>query len=372
MYGLVRTVADAFIKTITMALPVWRRAMVEKTFPAHLPCRPTAPANASMLSATLVARLTETIHYDAYHIYRLHKVHVTWDGAVFHNFWVFEPSIVRRYFVKRFQDTLLLRQWLGEKVKVSGNMVAVCHDQWSTQNYYHWLIDSLPRLLALRSLYPGMQLMLPCASPLQAIPEFISKSATLFGFANHLSLNPRQILSAKSVILSELTANSLSQRPDLIREVQKELLAALCPETVRPFRRVYAARAAGLARNWLNEAEAEAWLQQNGFEKIYFEQLSLLEQARLMRETEMLLGVHGAGLANMLFLPSHAKVVELHNELYGDPCMLRLASCLSLAYYICPCDGTNDDLGNQSDVVVNLTVLQQVTALALTEKQTIG
>lgn len=372
MFGLVKTLADKFVRTIANALPVWRSAEVEKTFPTRLPYRPAAPVNASMLSTALLARLTEPIHYKAYRIYRLRNVHVTWDGAVFHNFQVFEPSIVRPYFVKRFQDTLLLRQWVGEKVKVSGEVIAVSHDQWSTENYYHWLVDSLPRLLALRSLHPGLKLMLPQASPLKAVPEFISSSASLFGFLNHLALNPRQILHVESIILPELTSESLTQRPELIRQVQEELLAALCPEPVRPFRRVFAARGAGVVRNWLNEAEAEVWLQQNGFEKIYFEGLSLLEQVRLMRETEVFLGVHGAGFANMLFLPGNAKVIELHNELYGDPCMLRLASCLELAYYICPCDGTDKSLGNQSDIIVDLTVLQRVTAFALSEKQTIA
>ena len=305
------------------------------------------------------------IHYQDYHIYRLNNVHMTWDGAVFHNLRLFEPSIVRRQFLSRFQDTLLLRQWLGQRIKVSGGVIAVCHNQWSTENYYHWLIDSLPRLLALRTLHPGMLLMLPRASSFHDVPEYISSSAALLGFSDQLPLNPRQIFSAESVVLPNLTATSLSQRPELIRQVQAELIAALCPETVRPFRRIYASRAPGLPRNLLNEPEVEMWLQQQGFKKVYFERMTLLEQARLMRETEVLLGVHGAGLTNMLFLPSHAKVIEIHNEEYGDPCYLRLASCLELTLYICPSKGADKELGNQSDIVVDVLALQQITALAL-------
>lgn len=365
MYRLVKALGDKFIKTIAKALPVWRSSVVEKTFPARLSFRPAAPANGSMLSASLLARLTKPVHYQDYHIYRLVNVHVTWDGAVFHNLRLFEPSIVRRQFLSRFQDTLLLRQWLGQKVKVSGGDIAVCHNQWSTENYYHWLIDSLPRLLALRSLHPGMRLMLPRASSFQDVPEYISSSAALLGFPDQLPINPRQMLSAESVVLPGLTATSLSQRPELIRQVQAELIAALCPQTVRPFRRVYASRVRGLPRNLLNEPEVELWLQLLGFEKVYFEQMSLLEQARLMRETEVLIGVHGAALTNMLFLPTHAKVIEFHNEEYGDPCYLRLASCLELAFYICPCKGIDKELGNQSDIVVDVLALQQMTALAL-------
>ncbi|HEX8429576.1 glycosyltransferase family 61 protein [Hymenobacter sp.] len=327
-----------------------------------------APANALMLSHALVARLTVPIHFNPYHIYCLRNVHVTWDGAVFHNLRLFGPSIVHRRFRSRFQDTLLLRQWLGEKVRVTGTAIAVCHNQWSTENYYHWLIDSLPRLLALRSAYPGIKLLLPQVSDIHPVPEFITTSARLLGFPNQLPLNSQQILNAHSVVMPTLTATSLTQRPELVRQVQQELLAALGMEPTQPFRRIYAARAAGFLRNLRNEPEVEEWLRQEGFEKVYFEELSLLEQVRLMRETEVLLAVHGANMTNMLFLPSTSKVIEIHNKEYGDPCYLRLASCLELEFYICPCTGVDPRLGNQSDVVVDMTLLQAITNLALTKK----
>ena len=365
MYRLVKAVGDAVVKKIAKALPELQRVVVEKTFPTRASHRPAPPANAAMLSRALVARLTVPVHFKPYYIYCLRNVHVTWDGAVFHNLRLFGPSIVRRQFLSRFQDTLLLRQWVSKKVRVTGTDIAVCHNQWSTENYYHWLIDSLPRLLALRSVYPNIKLMLPRVSAFHPVPEFISTSARLLGFSDQLPLNSRQILSAQSVIMPSLTATSLTQRPELIRQVQQELLAALCPEPVQPFRRIYAARAAGFPRNLLNEPEVEEWLRQEGFEKVYFEQLSLQEQVRLMRETEVLLAVHGANMTNILFLPSTSKVIEIHNKEYSDPCYLRLASCLRLEFYICPCTGIDARLGNQSDVVVDMALLQRVTNLAL-------
>ena len=332
MYRLLKFFGDALVKKIATSLPEWQRFEVEETFPSRPLYRPMPPANADMLTPALLARLTVPVHFKSYHLYCLRNVNVTWDGAVFHNFRLFGPSIVRRRFLVRFQDTLLLRQWVGERIKVTGNDIAVCHNQWSTENYYHWLIDSLPRLLVLRSIHPGMKLLLPRVSALHPVPEFISSSACILGFSDQLPLTPRQVLNAQSVILPDLTAASLTQRPELVRQVRQELLAALCPEPVRPFRRVYAARAAGYPRLLLNEPEVEDWLREQGFEKVYFETMTLLEQARLMHETEVLLAVHGAGMTNILFLPGNAKVIEIHNREYGDPCYLRLASCLNLTY----------------------------------------
>ena len=365
MYKMMKAFGDAVVKKIAKSLPAWQQAVVKKLVPPCPPYRPEPPANADMLTPALVARLTVPVHFESYHVYSLQNVHVTWNGAVFQNLRLFAPSVMRNQFLSRFQDTLLLRQWVGEKVQVIGTKIAVCHNHWSTENYYHWLIDSLPRLLALRSLYPGMKLLLPRISALHPVPEFISTSARLLGFPDQLPLTPRQILSAQTVIMPDLTATSLTQRPELVRQVQKELLAALCPEPIQPFRRIYAARAEGFPRNLLNEPEVEGWLQQEGFEKVYFEQMTLLQQVCLMRETEVLLAVHGANMTNILFLPGTAKVIEIHNKEYSDPCYLRLASCLGLEYYICPCTGVDAKLGNQSDVVVDVALLQRITALTL-------
>jgi capsular polysaccharide biosynthesis protein len=92
-----------------------------------------------------------------------------------------------------------------------------------------------------------------------------------------------------------------------------------------------------------------------------------LEQARLMRETEVFLAVHGANMTNILFLPSTAKVIEIHNKEYSDPCYLRLASCLGLEFHICPSSGIDPSLGNQSNVVVDMALLQRITTLVLSK-----
>lgn len=42
-----------------------------------------------------------------------------------------------------------------------------------------------------------------------------------------------------------------------------------------------------------------------------FEKMSLEQQVRLMRSTSILVGMHGAGMTNLLFLPRNAAVIEL-------------------------------------------------------------
>lgn len=363
MYTLAKSLADALVRRVSQALPVWQRFAIEKEFPECPAYQPTPPANLSMFSAEVAQRFVETVYLPAHHIYRLPNVHVTWDGAVFHNLRVFVPSVVNAWFASRFQDTLLLRQWVGEKVVAP--RVAVCHDQWSVENYYHWLVDTLPRLLVLRQTHPNMLLMLPQPLLPKQLPDYISRSAAVLGFTNYLPVNTRQILQAGCVVLPELTAPSLSQNPALIKQVRFELLAALSPAPVLATRKIYAARSIRGVRGLVNEPEVDAVLLGFGFEKVYFEDFSFLEQISLMRETAVLVGVHGAGMTNMLFLPDSAKVIELLNQECGDLCYCRLASCLGLTYFFAPCTGINPALGNQSPMMSDVSQLQKIMVEAL-------
>ncbi|RZK29307.1 MAG: glycosyltransferase family 61 protein, partial [Hymenobacter sp.] len=338
---------------------------VEANFPAPDLYHPTLPANAAFFPVETIQRFLAPVYFSAHRVYRLHNVHVTWDGAVFQNLRLFVPSIVQSQFASRFQDTLMLRQWVGEKVRETHVCVAVCHDQWSVENYYHWLIDTLPRLLVLRQTHPGAILLLPQPLPPKQLPDYITCTVTALGFTQYLPLTTRQLLYADCVVLPELTAAPLTQNLALVIQIQAELRAALKFSPVTATRKVYAARATGGVRSLVNEAVVDELLKEFGFEKVYFERLSFLEQVQLMHETAVFLGVHGAGMTNMLFLPSSASVIELLNETHGDLCYFRLASCLGLAYFWVPCAGTNQELANQADMVVNTELLMQAIQLAL-------
>lgn len=73
--------------------------------------------------------------------------------------------------------------------------------------------------------------------------------------------------------------------------------------------RVFLARSD--TRRVANEDEVEAFLGQRGFRKLYPERLSVTDQFRLFREAEMIVAVHGAGLAPLIYLPPEAPLALL-------------------------------------------------------------
>jgi len=97
-------------------------------------------------------------------------------------------------------------------------------------------------------------------------------------------------------------------------------------------RRLFISRRDSTAgRGILNEEAVETLLHDRGFEMVTLTGMPLEDQLRLFAEASHLVGVHGAGLTNMLFASRHCKVLEILPALAATP-----------AYWLLSC-GTGQD-----------------------------
>ncbi len=76
-------------------------------------------------------------------------------------------------------------------------------------------------------------------------------------------------------------------------------------------KRIYISRAKAGWRKVLNEDELMGMLARHGFQRYFLEDLSVRQQIQLFQQAEMIVGPHGAGLANVVFTPPGAKVIEI-------------------------------------------------------------
>lgn len=89
-------------------------------------------------------------------------------------------------------------------------------------------------------------------------------------------------------------------------------------------------------------------LSRHGFEQVYFEDLSQLEQVAIMRNAEAMVTVHGAGMANMMFAAPSTHVYELSNIDCGGgrwKHFVSLAHSAECAHSVLFCDKANTDGG---------------------------
>lgn len=113
-----------------------------------------------------------------------------------------------------------------------------------------------------------------------------------------------------------------------LADLREQVLRQAPPATGR---RVYVKRRSVRNRRVVGAEALEQRLLALGFEIVFFEDMTVAEQVACVRGAECLVSLHGAGLANMLFAPEGALVVELSNlqtllKRYGDFNPLALAA----------------------------------------------
>jgi capsular polysaccharide biosynthesis protein len=128
--------------------------------------------------------------------------------------------------------------------------------------------------------------------------------------------------------------------------------------------KIYITRAAARRRRVANEDALWGELEKRGFAKVALEGLSWAEQIAVFREARVVVAPHGAGLANLVFSEAGARVVELVNRAYFNPVFWRLAALRRLEYHALVAPGEGDlreeAANNSSDIMADLGGLRAV------------
>jgi capsular polysaccharide biosynthesis protein len=216
-------------------------------------------------------------------------------------------------------------------------------DEWS-EGYFHWLTDALPRLFAVENVSKTNIVVLP--KKLEAF-EYIKESLKLLNYRAHFF---EGALFVRELVLPSHTAPTGNYNNHFINSVRNRFLKSF--ETTRAFRKVFISRSKAAKRKINNEEEIINLLELYGYEIHYFEDYSFEKQIQIMSETKTLIGIHGAGLTNMLFMQEGGQVLELRNknDIHNN-CYFSLASELNHNYFYQQCEGNSQDTH-----MANLTV----------------
>ncbi len=201
------------------------------------------------------------------------------------------------------------------------------HGTWILEhghdNHARWLTAHLPKLLLLqrRGLLGG--LILPARRG-----RAIDASLAMLGIdpAGQPVLAAGQLLEVAD--LTVVTADPF--HPELLHPLRDALRPA---GTGAADRRVYISRARRRDGKLANEDLLWPELRAAGFEKVHMEDLDFAAQVRLMSETAVLLAPQGAGLANMIFCPEGADIVEIADPDRPDPFGYALATAMGHRFW---------------------------------------
>lgn len=284
-------------------------------------------------------------HYTNYQtckeeVFELHDVNVNAQGIVFRGMNNLPEALPHPVFRARYGWLYMLGQYLSCK-KINGDpekKYVLIYDFWARNNYYHWLIDTLPRLVLMKEELADKNytLLLP-----QDAPKFITGTLEHFSIGSITYLKPKEYLSAETLFVPYYLAGSGRIHPEKVLEVRTLLLKGVTGTIKKD--RIYVSRSRQKARRVSNEEDVMNVLNEFGFETVYFEGLSFSGQMELVRNADVLVSSHGANMTNLMFMKEHAKVLELIRSDKPNFCYWALASVCSLDYYYQLCSLADHD-----------------------------
>jgi capsular polysaccharide biosynthesis protein len=216
----------------------------------------------------------------------------------------------------------------------------------SYQNYYHWIVETMPRTMALHIESDGAELLTHRYSK-----EFHHGLASLDGLDLHLE----QIHGAQFIeeAVTTTISTNFEPMPKLSRYTLPSEDILLYPRAVAPAllageRRVFISRRDVGTRVLNDEAHLVAALEARGFDCPVASELTLRDQATLFTNAEVIVSTHGAGLSNMLYRAGRpCKVIEIvplrRWPLNNLCCMYNLSQVSELEHYLYDCEYESEE-----------------------------
>lgn len=221
---------------------------------------------------------------------------------------IFRPVMRSEKFLKIVEPSILAQNEVcsSDRLKDLSNLSgSFLIGPLETENYCHWVTEGLPKLLLYKEIFGHFpdRLIIP-GKP----KAFHAASLALLGAESEVRYLRGRRLHAGQVWFCTSLARSVSE----FHPVIFDLLGRIpCRGFGRDSVRVFVSRKSARFRRILNENELLSALRPLGFQFVSLEELSFSEQVNLFRSAEVVIGPHGAGLANLVFSDNCLFVMEI-------------------------------------------------------------
>jgi tetratricopeptide (TPR) repeat protein/capsular polysaccharide biosynthesis protein len=207
----------------------------------------------------------------------------------------------------------------------------------SGHNYFHWMIDILPRLEILRR--SGIEFdQVDWFYVNQAGSKFQQATLEKLGISidRVLASDRYPYLQATELIVPSFAGHLGWAEPWMLDFLRQEFLPIAAKHfqghTAFP-KRLYISRAKAHHRRVLNERAVLDLLDQFGFVTVELEALSFAEQIALFAQAEVIVAPHGGGLTNLIFCDRGTRVLELFSPNYVRHYYWVISQALSLEHW---------------------------------------
>lgn len=215
---------------------------------------------------------------------------------------------------------------------ISGPVYTIVSQE--SEGFPHWLTETLPRLYALTKLPKDLRLKIVIGRDLN---KWQLESLQLLGFADYerICLENR-FLQLEDLFFPSYVGMPGTPHPIAIKWLRDTILSG--HKSGERGKRIYISRKLASRRRVLNEDELAPILEKFGFTSIQAETIPFAEQVSLFSEAEAVVALHGAGLANLLWVREGCTVFEILEKTHMSDYYYNLSSALNLNYYYDICE----------------------------------
>lgn len=186
---------------------------------------------------------------------------------------------------------------------------------------FHWMFETLPRLLLAQTAGYGLDaidhvLVRPLfPHQIEALERLgVPRSKLVF---THDHTN---VVADRLIVTSNVESYDHAFQPPSI-EIEGWICRFLStafrfpPAEARPAgRRLHISRKKAAWRNLVNQDDVNAFLERNGFETVYFEDMSLADKHRALNGADVVAGLFGAGFTHLPFCRPGTRVILFYPE----------------------------------------------------------
>lgn len=294
----------------------------------------------------------ETI--DAGYLIEIKNAYVSPFGVVFKNGFVVKESVYSMFKPNSFNLSFYKKILLNKVVKIKGNCVVAHHSYY--QNYYHFLLEILPRLFVIKNKAADLKLVIN-----KNIPSFVKEYIDLFGFKEIVYIQDNEIAKVENIIFSTYLSRGLAYNENVIKEMAFWLREKLYDTnfTNAP-EKIFISRDNAKYRKTVNEDEVFSFLQKKGFVKFNLDEPNIKAQANFFKNAKYIIGSHGAGFSNMIFSKDCKTAIDIIHEQHPQDCFYNLSNCFDIDYIYFQCKGTGaNSYANNDDIIVDLPKFEQ-------------
>jgi hypothetical protein len=219
----------------------------------------------------------------------------------------------------------------------------------NSEGFFHWMTDSLPKILFLKNKKNATVVL-----PKSLKRKFILDSLKKFKISYFFIEDDKKYMFKNLSYIGELYPSG-SPRKEIIERLVRGIKKSKYNNN-----RIYISRNKSNKRKIINEKSVIKILKKYNFKIIYMEKLTLEQQIIIASSSKYILGLHGAGLTNMIWMKPYGTLIELRPEKNQFlNCYFNLSNLLNINYEYILCKKDNIyKSSNESDYYVNVNSME--------------